>query len=170
MKHQGLLTFVTGLCLVSGSGCKTTPDPTDTTPPTIEFTVHNLTTGVKNTYPGGGTITVHAASGDNLFVAGCATDKGGIKTITTTGNSAWSCQSGEITQQVGPGLAVLQKQELGLDKNGEAWSHYCTLQNVTLSYGCAGGFSLVEGYWVTSLTAENFAGLTASGSLTVQTP
>jgi hypothetical protein len=164
---QLLLAF----CLVvlpGCEGCKTSPNSSDTTPPTFEFTVQNKTTGITTTYPGGGSL--HAAYGDQLAVTACAIDDGGVQSITTETSSSWSCQNADVASASGPGLISPETYNLGLDASGQAWKRYCTVRNLGLAFNCPRDLRFVSGSWSTTISAKNFANLTAHASLQIQVP
>ena len=163
--HNGTLLLVASLVLLLGcEGCKTKPNPSDTTPPTIDFTVLDRTTGTSTPLAGGG--TVHVAFGDDLLITACANDHGGVKSITTSSNESFGCLLGDVAEASGPGLAVQQTQKLGLDEDGNAWRRYCVLRDAKLAFPCQKGYIFTGGSYVMSLSARNFANLQGSGSLT----
>jgi len=158
-----LQLLVVAMFLSSCNGCKTTPDTNDTTPPTIDWTVANKTTGVETKVEGSGSVTVKR--GDELTVTACVNDQGGVKEIKSSSNFGYSCSGGGIGQSVGPSLGVVETTPLGLDADGKAWSRYCRISALSTNFSCSQGLSFSSGSYSMNLEGKNFAGLTASATL-----
>ena len=165
-KNVYLPLLVAALLLSSCNGCKTTPDTNDTTPPTIDWTVANKTSGTETKVNGGGSVTVK--HGDELTVTGCVNDPGGVKEIKSSSNFGYSCSGGGIGQSVGPSLGVVETTPLGLDENGKAWSRYCRISALSTNFSCSQGLSFSSGSYSMNLEGKNFAGLTASATLGIR--
>ena len=159
LKLFGLLS----VCVVVGNGCKTTPNYSDTTPPTIDWTVANLTKGAETKVTGSG--SVHAKHGDQLRVTACVNDDGGVKELTSSSTFAYSCSGGGIGQNTGPSLGAIETTPLGLDANGEAWSRYCRIYTIGLDFHCSSGLNFNSGSYSFNLSGKNFSGLSASATL-----
>ncbi|HEX7905585.1 MAG TPA: hypothetical protein VF487_17055 [Chitinophagaceae bacterium] len=157
--------LIISILLSSCAGCKTTPNTNDTTPPTIDWTVQNKTSGVETKVNGNGSVSVKR--GDELTVTGCVNDDGGVKELKSSSNFGYSCSANGIGQNVGPSLGVVETIPLGLDANGKAWSRYCKISALTTNFNCSQGFNYSGGSYSLHLDGKNFANLTATATLVI---
>lgn len=160
------LSLLVAIVLSSCKGCKTTPNPNDTTPPTIDWTVQNKTSNVETKVNGSGSVTVKR--GDELSITGCVNDDGGVKELKSSSSFGYSCAANGIGQNVGPSLGVVETTPLGLDSDGKAWSRYCRISTVSTGFNCSSGFNYVGGSYAFDLEGKNFANLSVSATLTIQ--
>ncbi len=160
------LAILVMAALQSCNSCKTLPNPNDKTPPAIDWTVANKTTGAENKVSGSGTVNVK--HGDDLTVTACVNDPGGVKELSSSSNFGYSCTANGIGQNVGPSLGVIETTPLGLDANGKAWSRYCKFFTLSTRFSCSGGFNFSGGSYSLNLTGKNFANLSASATLVIR--
>lgn len=161
--NLAILVMVT---LQSCDSCKTTPNPDDRTPSTIDWTVANKTRGTENKVNGSGTVNVKY--GDELTVTACVNDDGGVKELTSSSNFGYSCTANGIGQQVGPSLGIVETTPLGLDANGKAWSRYCKLYTLSTNFSCSNGFSFSGGGYSLNLGGKNFGNLSVNATLVIK--
>ncbi|HET9057269.1 MAG TPA: hypothetical protein VFN30_10545 [Chitinophagaceae bacterium] len=162
-----VLYFITLIAfMITGcDSCKTTPNKNDNTPPAITWTIQNRTQSTQTNLTGNA--SYNAKYGDDLLITACAEDDGGLQELVNYSNSSYTCRAGDIAQQTGPGLVVPTTTTLGLDKNGKAWKKFCVFMNMNLTFGCSSGFSFSSGSAGANLKATNYAGLSASGTLSI---
>ena len=165
LKSLYLPLLIAAVLLSSCKGCKTTPDTNDTTPPTIDWTVMNKTSGVETKVNGSGSVSVKR--GDDLSVTGCVNDQGGVKEIKSSSNFGYSCSAAGIGQNVGPSLGVVETTPLGLDADGKAWSRYCRISALSTNFSCSQGFNFNSGSYSLHLEGKNFANLSANATLVI---
>lgn len=165
MKIFYLVIIILPLLLESCKGCKTTPNTSDTTPPVIDWTVQNKTTGTDTKLTGNANYS--AKYGDLLQIIACADDDGGLKQLEHYTNSSYSCAKGNIGQTTGPGLIVPSTISLGLDVDGKAWNRYCAIMTMNLNFSCSSGFNFSSGNAVAFLKGINYGGVSASASLSI---
>jgi hypothetical protein len=156
------------LALVSCKGCKTKPDSNDKTPPKIEWTVINQTSGQESHFTG--TAKMNLPQGTSVAITACVVDDGGVKEISSSSNSGFTCQQGNIAQSSGPGLGVVETSQLGLDENGLAWKRYCRLYSASLNFACSPGFTLTGASATFNVKGTNYGGLSSTGNLTIDVP
>jgi len=158
--------LIISIILSSCNGCKTTPNANDTTPPTIDWTVIDKTSGVETKVNGNGTVSVK--HGDDLTVTACVNDDGGVKELKSSSNFGYSCSANGIGQNVGPSLGVVETTPLGLDADGKAWSRYCRISALSTDFTCSQGFNFNSGSYSLHLEGKNFANLSANATLVIK--
>ncbi|MDP4261153.1 MAG: hypothetical protein Q8941_01365 [Bacteroidota bacterium] len=159
------LFFIIAVVLSSCNSCKTTPNSNDKTPPTIDWTVDDKTSGAETKVNGSGSVSVK--HGDNLTITACVNDDGGVKELKSSSNFGYSCSGNGIGQNVGPSLGVIETTPLGLDANGKAWSRYCKFFTFSTGFTCSEGLNYSSGGYSLNLEGKNFANLSASATLTI---
>src|SRR5262252_5204462 len=97
MRRLGLGMLAAVFVVMGLTACDKVPKPTsDSTPPSLNWHVENLTTSVAADYAGSGTVT--GKKGDEFRVTLTAKDPEGIQKITMGGGYTRSCRSGDLGQ------------------------------------------------------------------------
>lgn len=145
-KHRfpGKFRWLAGLAilvLLASQGCAKVPKPTsDSTPPTLTWSVYNQNTSTTVQINGSGTL--NAKSGESYRVTLTANDPQGIHEITLGSNTGWQCVSGNIAQSAGPGLGVLDKQDLQPDSQNNVLTSIFLIQQANIGpFDCQPGFT-----------------------------
>ena len=151
--------------LFSGT-CEKVPRPnSDSTSPTLEWVVTNDGTNEQQVFQGGGSI--NTAQGTTFTVTLKARDPEGVHEIRLGGSSQWSCQSGDIGQNVGPSLGSTDVQILNPDSEGNVLTEIFLLRDVEAGpYNCQSGFQLRGGTETLHGTGENYFSGVTQGTLT----
>lgn len=140
MKHKSsihiLLRLAAGLLLVA---CVSrVPMPTsDSTPPSLTWTVLNQTTNVSVNVASGG--SVQARGGETLLVTLKASDPEGVGYIELGGGYVKACVNSDGTGSTGQGLLATQSHALGPDANNTVATSALEILSVQADTACSGG-------------------------------
>ena len=154
------------LTLLANPGCRRVPKPSsDSTPPTLRWSVFNNETRTTQEIAGSG--TVNAKQGESFRVTLFADDPQGIHEITLGSSTSWSCSSGDVGQNHGPSLDATDKQTLQPDSGGNVLTSIFLIRNANLGpFECQSGFKFGGGSVQLFGTGENYFNGVTKGQLT----
>ena len=154
-------------CFLAGCGTTKVDLPSsDSTPPTLKWSVLNDKTGERIEYTQNTTIA--AKWGDSFTVTLIATDPQGVKKIQTKLEGGWSCRpvlSNENVESASSLTTIPSIQSLSPDKDGKVLTSIFMIDNVGLGFKCQKGWVLKSGALQLNGQALNYFGGTASSSL-----
>lgn len=157
------------LVMLMMQGCDKTSAPTsDSTPPTLKWTVIRPDTP-NQTINGSGNIT--AQPGDSFDVTLTAEDPQGIHEISLAATTSWTCSAGDVAQTSGPSLGSPTVQTLSPDSEGNVLTSIFLIEDVNFGpFNCPAGYTLI-GATITLLgTGENYFSGVTNGSLVIAMP
>jgi hypothetical protein len=165
--RRGWWIGVVGVLVASGmlAGCgKGSPNTTETTAPTLSWSVLNQETKQRQEVQGDGTMT--AGPNDKYFVVFKANDEGGVKTLSLGGAAVWSCSKGGIGQKKTADY-VTQSQTFHPDSNGQVDQYVFLSRTVSTGWGCQSGYQFGGGSANLQGSASNYAGKQAQATLKI---
>jgi hypothetical protein len=161
--RPALVAAVAALGLVA---CAKVPKPaSDATPPElVSWTIFDNGSTVDIT--GNGTYTVPASRSITVWFHG--KDSQGLQKISLSNSVGWSCVSGNLGQNVGPGLVVPDTATFTPDANNMVPVEAFRVTTVAGPYSCSSGFTFAGGSAGLIGTATNWSNQTSTASLTVK--
>jgi len=153
-------------CLVLVACGSKVPMPTsDSTPPTLTWTVLNQTTKVSvNVSPGG---SVHAKGTDSLFITLKAQDPEGVAYIELGGGYLKACVGSDGTGTNSQGLFASQSQTFGPDSNNQVSTLAFATKTVQADTTCSGGDQWNSTLVTLNGVARNFFSGKSRGTLSI---
>ncbi len=97
-----LLMLCIGLVYMLSACVSATPNPGETTSPTLTWKVINKGDNSTQTYAGNATVTT--TQGTDYTILLVANDADGVHQITLGSSSQWGCRNGDVAQNHGPSL------------------------------------------------------------------
>ena len=156
------ISIVALLALVSCS--RVLLPASDSTPPTLRWNVQNVIDSTSQDFSGNGTLTVRV--GDRYRVTLFADDPQGVHIISLAASTGWSCVSGDIGQNSGPGLAVPETQTFSPDSDGYVLTTALILRNAPVGpFSCPAGWTFTGATTTFIGSAENYYGGAVTGHL-----
>ena len=141
MTNQSVLRIaatITGCCITFLS-CTSVPLPSsDSTPPSLTWTIQNETTGDSTTISGSGTINATANDTFRIFLK--ADDPQGVGSIALSGGYVTSCQAGGAASNASAAFGA-QSEASTPDASGHVPASMFLIQNVAGDTTCPGGTS-----------------------------
>jgi len=164
-RRPALAIAVATAALLTLGACTKVPKPSsDATPPEAgRWTIFDNGTEVDRN--GNATYTTTASHSLTIWYHG--TDSQGVKRVALATSVGWSCQSGNVAQSVGPGLAAPQVTNIVADANNMVPTEAILISNVSGPYSCSSGFSFTGASADLMGTATNWSGQSTSNSLAV---
>jgi hypothetical protein len=149
------------------TACDKVPKPTsDSTPPTLHWSVHNADTG--DTTELDGTAHIDAKVGHHFTITFKANDPEGVHEVTMGISTGFTCKSGSLVQSAGPGLAPEQKQTLNPDADNKVLTSGFLIGNVTTGpENCSPGFTFASYQASITGTGSNYFSGTTTATLTI---
>ena len=154
---------------VAFPGCDSGPQSTtETTPPTLTWSVLNQENNERQDLPADG--TVNAGPNDHYLITFKANDDGGVEKIAFDGEAQWRCDAGNVAQNK-HALYKPQSNTLHPDSNGQV-EHYAFLLTTISPNGwdCQSGFNFAGGEATLNGSATNYSNRTATGKLSIKRP
>ena len=138
------------------SNCKTPKPSSDSTPPTVKWTVLNKANNEQKEITGDGKID--AKQGNTFKVTCIAEDSGGVHEISLSDEVQWTCKSaGSLASTSGPSLGTPEKQTLNPDSNGDVLTTIFINRDETLGpYACQSNWNLSSATLTLSCSGENY--------------
>jgi hypothetical protein len=145
--------------------CSTVPKPaSDATPPEAgRWTVFDG--GGQVDITGNGSYAIHASNAITVWFHGH--DSQGLHKVSLADSVGWSCVSGGLGQQVGPGLAVPDVATFSPDANNMVPVEGLRATTVSGPYTCSSGFAFAGGTAALVGTATNWSNQTTTNTLHV---
>ncbi len=160
------LNLIAIMFLLFAVGCSPQiPKPSsDSTPPTLRWSVLNKADNSTQSISGSGTIAAHI--GDFYVVTFFAEDPQGIHKINLAANTFWQCAGGDAAQNHGPSLGATQSNTLQPDSQGNVVTSTFLIQNADISsFDCQSGFTFNGGNMTFSGGGENYFNGTTQATL-----
>ena len=165
---RSLLRWSASSLLLGTLGCacpKVALPASDATPPVITWKVTNEATNAVQSFTGNGSFT--ASWGEHFSVKMTASDTGGVNEASLFGSESWTCISGSIASQTGPGLEVADVEKHDVWPSGQVCSEMKKFRDVNLSFDCKSGYQFGSGHIALTGTGKNFYGGETTASLSI---
>ena len=160
------LNLIAILFLLFAVGCSPQiPKPTsDSTPPTLRWSVLNKADNSTQNISGSGTVTAHI--GAFYVVTFFAEDPQGIHKINLAANKSWQCTSGDTAQNHGPSIGNTDSNTLQPDSQGNVVTSAFLIQNADIGpFDCQSGYTFNGGGLTFSGGGENYFNGTTQATL-----
>lgn len=159
------LALVLSCCLVL-IACDKVPMPTsDSTPPSLTWTVKNQTANTSSTISGSGRVT--AQGKDTLYITLRANDPEGVSYIVLSGGYQKYCTGSDSTAQTGQGDFATQLHSLSPDASNQVSTAAIETMTLKADTVCSSGYT-----WDSTLVtlhglARNYFSGETRGSLSI---
>jgi hypothetical protein len=137
------------LLVVGGCGPWVAKPSSDSTPPSLSWSVLNKSTNEQKVISGSGTI--HFGLGSQYFVVLHAKDPQGVYSTSLGSSVGWTCVGNGVSQGSGPSLAVLNTQISQPNSDGKV-----PTEAVNATNGSMGPFDCQAGYTLSGATLTFF--------------
>lgn len=166
--RRPLLMFFVSVLVGPLAGCacpKVKKPASDSTPPTISWTVRNESTNTSQTLSGDASLQVK--KGDHYVVTMTAADSGGVNEATLAGEVSWSCRQGSVASNAGPGLESPQTEKHDEWPSEEVCSEIKLSRDQKLDFQCQSGYQFQGGLVRLTGTGKNFYNGLTNAKLTM---
>lgn len=150
----GLLTLIVLATALSFSNCKTKKPTSDSTPPTVKWSILHKPSNQQQEIVGNG--AVNQKPDETLTITCIAVDPEGIHEIKLGGGGAFSCANGNIGQTTNIDQ-ITDVQTLSPDSAGNVLTQIFLIRDVDLNaWKCQPGFTFSGGSLTLVGTGENY--------------
>lgn len=155
------LAGVGALLALVGCDPKVPKSTSDSTPPSLEWVVTDLTTNQAQTFANGGSLTVPIGASYRVVLN--ASDPEGISQISMGSSVSWTCSDGDVAQ-LHQSLGANDVQDLKPDQNGNVLTKIFLIQTANLDFSCQAGLPFTDGDRGFKGGAKNYFGGEVDGT------